>query len=63
MSPTELQDVYEYAWDTFYADAGYQLRMGHLFQKVIEREMEDGTYRRYDPRNRTRFQRKTLEPS
>jgi len=63
MSPTELQDVYEYAWDTFYADAGYQLRMGQLFQKVIEREMEDGTYRRYDPRNRTRFQRKTLEPS
>jgi radical SAM superfamily enzyme YgiQ (UPF0313 family) len=63
MSVDELQEVYEYAWDTFYADAGYQLRMGQLFQKVIEREMEDGTYRRYDPRIRKRFQRKTLEQS
>ena len=63
MTTTELQDVYEYAWDTFYADAGYQLRMGNLFQKVIEREMEDGTYRRYNPRIRKRFKRKTLGQS
>lgn len=63
MSVDELQDVYEYAWDTFYADAGYQLRMGQLFQKVIEREVEDGTYRRYDPRIRKRFRRKTLGQS
>ena len=60
MTATELQDVYEYAWDTFYADAGYQLRMGNLFRKVIEREMEDGTYRRYSPSIRKRFERKTL---
>ncbi len=63
MTAAELQDVYEYAWDTFYADAGYQLRMGNLFQKVIKREMEDGTYRRYDSQIRKRFKRKTLSKS
>jgi radical SAM superfamily enzyme YgiQ (UPF0313 family) len=60
MSVDELQAVYEYAWDTFYAESGYQLRMGQLFQKVIEREMADGTYRRYNPRVKKRFQAKEL---
>lgn len=58
MTPDELQEMFHYAWDTFYADAGYQLRMGRLFQQVIEREIEDGTYRRYNPRVRKRFRRK-----
>jgi len=61
MSVDELQAMYEYAWDTFYADAGYQLRMGQLFQRVIEREMADGTYRRYNPRIKRRFQSKELK--
>jgi radical SAM superfamily enzyme YgiQ (UPF0313 family) len=63
MSVDELQAMYEYAWDTFYADAGYQLRMGQLFQRVIEREMADGTYRRYNPRTERRFQSKELKNS
>ena len=58
MAVDELQAMYEYAWDTFYAHAGYQLRMGQLFQRVIEREIEDGTYRRYNPRAKGRFRRK-----
>jgi radical SAM superfamily enzyme YgiQ (UPF0313 family) len=58
MSPDELQAMYEYAWKTFYADSGYQLRMGRLLQRVMEREMEDGTFRRYDPRTKRRFQKK-----
>jgi len=29
--------------------------MGELFQKVIRREMEDGTYRRYDTRKKRAF--------
>jgi radical SAM superfamily enzyme YgiQ (UPF0313 family) len=58
MSVDELQDLYEYAWETFYADSGYQLRMGRLLQRVIEREMADGTFRRYDPRAKRRFQGK-----
>ncbi len=60
MTPDELQWAFDYAWDTFYADAGYQLRMGQLFQQVIEREMADGTYRRYNPRVKKRFTRKEL---
>jgi len=60
MSVDELQSLYDYAWQTFYADSGYQLRMGRLFQRVIEREMADGTYRRYNPRDKRRFQ--TKEP-
>jgi radical SAM superfamily enzyme YgiQ (UPF0313 family) len=58
MSVDELQKMYEYAWDTFYSDSGYQLRMGKLFQRVIEREMNDGTYDRYNPRKRRLFQKK-----
>ncbi len=48
MTPDELQDVYYYAWDTFYADSGYELRMGQLFQKVVMRQIADNTYKRYD---------------
>jgi radical SAM superfamily enzyme YgiQ (UPF0313 family) len=58
MSVDELQAMYEYAWDTFYANSGYQLRMGQLFQRVITREVEDGTYRRYNPRMGRQFQKK-----
>lgn len=55
MSPEKLQELFYYAWDAFYAQGGYQLRMGELFKKVIRREMDDGTYRRYDPRQRRSF--------
>jgi radical SAM superfamily enzyme YgiQ (UPF0313 family) len=48
MTPEELQDVYYYAWDTFYANSGYELKMGQLFQKVVMREIADNTYKRYD---------------
>ncbi len=60
MTVGDLQAMYNYAWDTFYAESGYQLRMGQLFQRVIEREMADGTYRRYSPREKRRFQSKGL---
>jgi radical SAM superfamily enzyme YgiQ (UPF0313 family) len=50
MTPDELQQMFYYAWDTFYADSGYELKMGQLFQKVIMKEMADGTYRRYEKR-------------
>ncbi len=55
MSPARLQELFKYAWDTFYADNSYQIRMGNLFKKVITREMADGTYRRYDPRRPRTF--------
>jgi len=50
MTPEELQDVYYYAWDTFYANSGYELKMGQLFQKLVMREIADNTYKRYDTR-------------
>jgi radical SAM superfamily enzyme YgiQ (UPF0313 family) len=55
MSPEKLQEMFYYAWDTFYADGGYALRMGELFKTVMRREMDDGTYRRYNPRTRRGF--------
>lgn len=58
MTPEKLQELYYYAWDTFYANSGYQLRMGELFKQVMEREITDGTYRRYDPRKKRSFERR-----
>jgi radical SAM superfamily enzyme YgiQ (UPF0313 family) len=57
MSPEKLQELYYYAWDTFYAGSGHQLKMGELFKNVIRREIEDGTYRRYDVATRRAFRR------
>lgn len=55
MTPEKLQEMYHYAWETFYSGNGLQLKMADLFKKVMQREMEDGTYRRYDPRERRAF--------
>ncbi len=57
MSPEKLEELYNWAWDTFYEDGGYQTKMGELFFKVIKREIMDGTYRRYSPRQK-RFMKK-----
>jgi len=59
MTPRKLEELYHYAWDTFYADGGYQLKMGNLFLKVVKREMEDGTYQRYSPRKQRGFKKQT----
>lgn len=60
MTPEKLQEMYHYAWDTFNAESGHQLKMGKLFERVIRREIEDGTYRRYEPRKRRQFKPKTV---
>ena len=49
MTAEKLQELYEYAWTTFYADESQESKMMRLFAKVMMREMEDGTYR---PRDR-----------
>jgi len=54
MTPDQLQEMYYYAWDNFYRDGGYELKMGRLFQKVISREMDDKTYGKYGKRERAR---------
>ncbi|MBN1867134.1 cobalamin-dependent protein [Candidatus Sumerlaeota bacterium] len=52
MTPTELQDAYYGAWDTFYADASQELRMGDLFMKVLREEIASGRVER-PPRRRS----------
>lgn len=49
MSPDTLDNLYQYAWDTFYADCSVEVRMAQLYMKVLERERMDGTYRRARP--------------
>lgn len=44
-----MQELYDYAWDTFYKNESQEQKMFKLFTKVMLREMEDGTYH---PRNR-----------
>jgi radical SAM superfamily enzyme YgiQ (UPF0313 family) len=49
MSPERLQALFHYAWDTFYRDEPQRIKMFKLYQKVVDRERADGTYR---PRQR-----------
>jgi radical SAM superfamily enzyme YgiQ (UPF0313 family) len=49
MSAERLQELYEYAWSTFYGEETQESKMMRLFARVMMREMEEGTYR---PRNR-----------
>lgn len=44
MTAEELQEMYLYAWDTFYQDASQSLRMSRLFMKVMHAEIADGSY-------------------
>ncbi|MDD2703423.1 MAG: radical SAM protein [Candidatus Omnitrophica bacterium] len=45
MSPEQLEKMYDYAWETFYARSSKEIKMAQLYLKVIQREKEDGTYR------------------
>ena len=44
MTPDRLQELYQYAWDTFYKDESQQQKMFNLIMKVIDKEVADGTY-------------------
>jgi radical SAM superfamily enzyme YgiQ (UPF0313 family) len=55
ITPERLQELYHWAWDTFYADGGQQLKMGKLMQQAIAREMREGTYQRSELRRRRGF--------
>jgi len=45
MTPERLQELYRYAWESFYADEPQQMKMFKLMQKVVDRERKMGTYR------------------
>jgi len=49
MSAERLQELYDYAWKTFYQDESQEEKMFKLLYSVASREMDEGTYR---PRNR-----------
>ena len=49
MSAERLQELYDYAWESFYKEESQESRMFRLFCNVALREMNEGTYR---PRNR-----------
>jgi radical SAM superfamily enzyme YgiQ (UPF0313 family) len=44
MSPETLEEMYRYAWKTFYQDMSQSLRMARLFSELVKKEMADGTY-------------------
>ncbi len=46
MSVDALQNMYDYAWKTFYADSSKEIQMAKLYMQVIEKEKADGTYKR-----------------
>ena len=46
MSADLLQEMYEYAWEAFYASCSKEIQMAKLYLKVLEMEKKDGTYKR-----------------
>ena len=46
MSVDSLQEMYEYAWKTFYSSCSKEIQMAKLHLKVREMEKRDGTYKR-----------------
>jgi len=50
MSPERLQELLDYAWNTFYQDEPQSIKMARLFKSVVRKEMEDNTFR---PRERS----------
>ena len=58
MTPERLLELYHYAWDTFYKVEPQTHKMYKLMQKVVAREMADGTFvPRRTEMARTRFGR------
>ncbi len=48
MAPERLQALLAEAWRTFYADASQEMRMFRLLDRVVRRELAEGTYRGRD---------------
>jgi radical SAM superfamily enzyme YgiQ (UPF0313 family) len=45
MTPDKLEELYYYAWETFYKEESQTQKMFKLFNRVIEKELADGTFR------------------
>jgi radical SAM superfamily enzyme YgiQ (UPF0313 family) len=46
MSVETLEEMYDYAWDTFYASCSKEIQMAKLYLKVLQMEKKDGTYKK-----------------
>ena len=44
MSPERLQELLDFAWNSFYQDEPQEMKMFKLFKQVVSKEMEDGTF-------------------
>lgn len=55
MSPEKLDEMYRYAWETFYKNCSKEIQMAKLYVNVMKREKEDGTFQRYDLKNKERW--------
>ncbi len=59
MSADRLQELLEYAWNTFYGTEAQEIKMFKLFQRVVRKEMADNTFRpRRAEMRRTAFGRR-----
>ena len=61
MTPDKLQEMYEYAWKTFYSDCSIEMKMAKLYLDVIKKEKIDNTYVSYDKKNRTAWGRERIK--
>ncbi len=46
LSVDKLNELHQYAWDTFYADCSIELKMAKLYVDVIRKEKADGTFKK-----------------
>ena len=44
MSPERLQELLDYAWNTFYQDESQSMKMAKLFKQVVRKEMDADTF-------------------
>ncbi|WP_339135265.1 MAG: cobalamin-dependent protein [Candidatus Electrothrix sp. GW3-4] len=44
MAPERLQELLDYAWNTFYQEESQSIKMARLFKEVVKREMADNTF-------------------
>ena len=50
MSPEKLQELLDYAWNTFYQKESQSIQMAKLFKEVVKKEMAANTFK---PRDRS----------
>ena len=46
MSPQRLQELLDYAWDTFYQHEAQEIKMFKLLQQVVRKELQNKTHRK-----------------